>query len=54
MTPDEILQGIHEKAAATLNASVITDPAIMERVDYPGGHPNSPSDGHFKFPQLSA
>ena len=20
----------------------------------PGGHPNSPSDGHFKFPQLSA
>ena len=21
---------------------------------HPGGHPNSPSDGHFKFPQLSA
>jgi hypothetical protein len=34
MTPDEILQGIHERSAATLNTSVITDQAIMERVDY--------------------
>ena len=22
--------------------------------DAPGGHPKSPSDGHFKIPQLSA
>ena len=34
MTPEEILRGIHERAAATLNTTVITDPVIRERVDY--------------------
>jgi len=34
MTPEEILQGIQQRAAATLNASVVTDPVIRERVDY--------------------
>jgi hypothetical protein len=34
MTPEEILQGIRQRAAATLDASVVTDPAIRERVDY--------------------
>lgn len=34
MTPDEILHGIHERAVATLNTSVIKKPAIRERVDY--------------------
>jgi len=34
MTPDEILHGIHERAAATLNTTVIPDPIIRERVDY--------------------
>lgn len=34
MTPDEILHGIYERAAATLNATVITDQIIRERVDY--------------------
>jgi len=33
MTPDERLQGIHEMAA-TLNTCIITNPVIMERVDY--------------------
>ncbi len=34
MTPEMILQGIYERASATLNTSVIPDPAILERVDY--------------------
>jgi hypothetical protein len=34
MTPEEILQGIQQRAAATLNASVVTDPVIRERVDH--------------------
>ena len=34
MTPEEILQGIQQRASETLNASVVTDPAIRERVDY--------------------
>lgn len=34
MTPEEILQGIQQRAAATLNTSVVTDPVIRERVDY--------------------
>ena len=34
MTAEEILQGIQQRAAATLNASVVTDPVIRERVDY--------------------
>jgi hypothetical protein len=34
MTPEEILQGIQQRAVATLNASVVTDPVIRERVDY--------------------
>lgn len=34
MTPDEILHGIYERATASLDASVIDDPAIRERVDY--------------------
>lgn len=34
MTPDEILQGIHERAAATINTTVITSQPIRERVDY--------------------
>ena len=34
MTPEEILQGIQQRAAATLNATVVTDPVIRERVDY--------------------
>jgi|GEM_PF-6893474 len=34
MTPEEILKGIQQRAAATLNASVVTDPVIRERVDY--------------------
>jgi hypothetical protein len=28
-------------------------PVLKTRLN-PGGHPKSPSDGHFKFPQLSA
>ncbi len=32
--PDEILQSIYERAAASLDASVIADPIIRERVDY--------------------
>jgi hypothetical protein len=34
MTPEEILQAIQRRAAEALNASVVTDPAIRERVDY--------------------
>ena len=34
MTPDEILQGIHERAAASKNTTVITSQPIRERVDY--------------------
>ena len=34
MTPEEILRGIHERAVATLNTTVITDSVIRERVDY--------------------
>ncbi len=34
MTPEEILNGIHERAVATLNTTVIPDPHIRERVDY--------------------
>lgn len=34
MTPDEILHGIYERAAATLNITVITDKITRERVDY--------------------
>lgn len=34
MTPEEILQNIQQRAAATLNTSVITDLAIRERVEY--------------------
>lgn len=34
MTPDEILHGIHERAVATLNATVISNQTIRERVDY--------------------
>ena len=34
MTPEMILQGIYERASATLNTSTIPDPAIRERVDY--------------------
>jgi hypothetical protein len=34
MTPDEILHGIYERAVATLNTTVINNPAIRERVDY--------------------
>ncbi len=34
MTPEEILQGIQQRAAATLNVSVVTDPVMRERVDY--------------------
>ena len=34
MTPDKIMQSIHEQAAVTLHTSVITDSAIRERVDY--------------------
>ncbi|MCW5237238.1 hypothetical protein [Verminephrobacter eiseniae] len=34
MTPEEILQDIQQRAAATLNRSVIIDPVIQERVDY--------------------
>jgi hypothetical protein len=34
MTPDEILHGIHERAAATLNTTAIPNPIIRERVDY--------------------
>ena len=34
MTPEEILQGIYKRAVATLNTSLITDSAIMGRVDY--------------------
>ena len=28
--------------------------ASTEGISFPGGHPKSPSDGHFKIPQLSA
>jgi hypothetical protein len=34
MTPDEILRDTYERAVATLNTTVIADPAIRERVDY--------------------
>lgn len=34
MTPDEILHDIHERAAATLNITVIPAAIIRERVDY--------------------
>jgi len=34
MTPEAILQDIQQRANATLNASVITDPVICEKVDY--------------------
>ena len=34
MNPDEILEGIYSKAAATLKASVIKDKTIRDRVDY--------------------
>jgi hypothetical protein len=34
MTPEEILQIIQQRAAATLNASVVADPAIRERAGY--------------------
>jgi len=34
MTPEEILQRIQKRAAATLHASVIKDPVVRERVDY--------------------
>lgn len=34
MTPDEILHGIHERAVATLNTTVIKNQTIRERVDY--------------------
>ena len=34
MTPDEILNSIYDRAAATLNATVITDQVIRDRVDY--------------------
>ncbi|MDP3064304.1 MAG: restriction endonuclease, SacI family [Chloroflexota bacterium] len=35
-TPEQILQGIHDRAAATMNTTVITDPGMRERVDYVG------------------
>ncbi|WP_338844791.1 restriction endonuclease, SacI family [Massilia sp. W12] len=34
MTPDEILQNVQQRALASLNATVITDSTIRERVDY--------------------
>ncbi len=34
MTPDEILKDIHKKATAAMNASVIEEPIIRERVEY--------------------
>ncbi len=34
MSPQVILQGIQQRAAATLNVSVVNDPEIRERVDY--------------------
>lgn len=34
VTPEEILQDIHQRATATLNTSVIADLVIRERVDY--------------------
>lgn len=34
MTPEGILQGIYERAAASLNSTVIDNPVIRERVDY--------------------
>lgn len=34
MTPEQILRRIYERAAATLNTTVIADPVIRERVDY--------------------
>lgn len=34
MTPEQILQGIQQRATASMNASVITDTVIRERVDY--------------------
>ena len=34
MTPDEILDSIYERAAATLNQSLVTDQSIRERVEY--------------------
>ena len=34
MTPEEILQDVQQRAADTLNTSVVTDPVIRERVDY--------------------
>jgi hypothetical protein len=34
MTPEQILEGIQQRAAASLDTSVITDSAIRDRVDY--------------------
>jgi len=33
-TPEQILQNIYDRAAATINATVINDPVIQERVNY--------------------
>ncbi len=46
-----ILATVKFRAKAILqNVSVRVD---MQSVDSPGGHPNSPTCGHFKFPHLS-
>jgi len=49
------------KRAAALYKAIIegqkTDmvrPESVKALPTPGGHPKSPSDGHFKIPQLSA
>jgi hypothetical protein len=34
MTPEKILQDIHDKAAATINTTVVKDAAMRERVDF--------------------
>ena len=34
MSPEEILQGIQQRAAATLKTSVVTNLLIRDRVDY--------------------
>ena len=34
MNPNEILQSIYERAAATLGTSVIEDEAISERIEF--------------------
>jgi hypothetical protein len=34
MTPEQILQDIHDKAAATINTTVVKDAAMRERVDF--------------------